>query len=133
MGRLGDALRQDLNRQAVRIAQTVTADITNDLRRTAPVVTGDLYTSIQGRYQVSTDRVTMDFTATAPYAEYVVEGTRPHPIRARNARALSFYWPKLGGQAFFKSVQHPGTRPNPFWSDVFDQASRYIEAALRRL
>ena len=44
MGRLGDALRQDLQTQAVRIAQTVTADITNDLRRTAPVVTGDLYT-----------------------------------------------------------------------------------------
>lgn len=133
MSKLGDALRLDLERQAVRLAQTVTADITNDLRRGAPVVTGDLYSSIQGRYQVSPDRVVMDFTAEAPYAQYVVEGTRPHPIRARNARALSFYWPKLGGQAFFKSVQHPGTRANPFWDDVFGQARRYLEAALRRL
>lgn len=49
-----------------------------------------------------------------PYAASVHEGARPHVIRAKHAPMLSFYWPKVGRQVFFKSVNHPGNRPNPF-------------------
>lgn len=35
-------------------------------------------------------------------------GARPHKIRAVNAKALSFFWPKVGSQVFFKEVNHPG-------------------------
>lgn len=40
------------------------------------------------------------------------EGTRPHIIRARNARALVFYM--NGNLVFAQSVRHPGTRANPY-------------------
>lgn len=49
------------------------------------------------------------------HAGYYYEGTRPHIIRATNARALVFRWPKVGPGLFrFKSVHHPGTKPHPF-------------------
>lgn len=35
-------------------------------------------------------------------------GAKPHVIRARNAKALSFFWDVVGGQVFFKQVNHPG-------------------------
>lgn len=57
-----------------------------------------------------------------PYAIYVHEGTKPHIIRARNAKALAFKWaanPSThpSGLSFFASVNHPGTKPNRFLSD----------------
>jgi hypothetical protein len=131
MGNLGDALRKDMDRQMRRVGQEVAADMTAELRRTSPVITGDLYSSITSRYTVTPDRVVIDFQAEAPYAQYVIEGTRPHVIRASSGRSLSFYWPKIGGQAFFKSVNHPGNAPNPFWSTVFKNTRSYLQRALR--
>ncbi|MEU4584873.1 hypothetical protein AB0F92_22700 [Kitasatospora aureofaciens] len=47
-----------------------------------------------------------------PATRYVVEGTRPHIIRPRRAKALRF---EIGGRTVFaKVVHHPGTRANPF-------------------
>lgn len=45
-------------------------------------------------------------------AKWTITGTRPHIITAKGGGVLSFYWPKIGGQAFFRSVHHPGTKPN---------------------
>jgi hypothetical protein len=51
-------------------------------------------------------------TCTHPATRYVIEGTRPHLIRPRRARALRF---EVGGDVVFtKLVRHPGTRPNNF-------------------
>lgn len=47
--------------------------------------------------------------AIAPHAFYVLEGTRPHKIVAKHKKAL-----KIPGFGVFKSVQHPGTKANPF-------------------
>ncbi|MYR64411.1 hypothetical protein GTY54_52110 [Streptomyces sp. SID625] len=52
--------------------------------------------------------VTCDHPATL----YVLEGTRPHLIRARRGKALRF---EVDGQVVFATVvRHPGTRPNNF-------------------
>ena len=51
--------------------------------------------------------------ASASYALFVDQPTRPHEIVARRAPFLRFYWgpPKgPGAVVFFKKVQHPGTR-----------------------
>lgn len=42
------------------------------------------------------------------------EGTPAHPITARRAPMLVFYWPKVGKVVSFRSVNHPGTQPNRF-------------------
>lgn len=47
-----------------------------------------------------------------PAVRFVIEGTRPHLIRPRRAKALRF---EVGGRVTYaKVVRHPGTRANPF-------------------
>lgn len=50
------------------------------------------------------------------YASYVSEGTDPHQIDGNPV--LSFYWPKIGKVVTVRSVQHPGTAPNPWWDTL---------------
>ncbi|MBT2490649.1 hypothetical protein J7E96_19440 [Streptomyces sp. ISL-96] len=57
-------------------------------------------------------------TCDHPAVRFVLDGTRPHVIRPRRAKALRF---DMGGRMVFaKKVNHPGTRANNF-----------LEAALR--
>jgi hypothetical protein len=49
----------------------------------------------------------------ARHGKWLEHGTRAHVIRARRARYLRFFWRKLGRVVYFKSVNHPGTRP--YW------------------
>ncbi|WP_086859899.1 hypothetical protein [Streptomyces milbemycinicus] len=47
-----------------------------------------------------------------PAVRYVLDGTRPHIIRPRRARALRF---EVDGRVVFSAfVRHPGTRANNF-------------------
>jgi len=46
------------------------------------------------------------------YGEFVRDGTRPHDIRPKNAKALRFM---IGSNVIFAMVvKHPGNRPNPY-------------------
>lgn len=62
----------------------------------------------------------------APYALYVVKGTRPHEIRPVNASVLAF---ETGGRMVFTPiVHHPGSKPNPFMQNaVWDARSKVDE------
>ena len=60
------------------------------------------------------------------YAAYVVNGTAPHLILPRAKRAL--YWP--GAAHPVRSVQHPGTKPNPFMTDALTAVGPQAEAAI---
>lgn len=73
------------------------------------------------------------------YGVYVHEGTAPHIIRPRRARAL--YW--KGARHPVRQVAHPGTRPRPFLREAavatqgqiqrhFDRAARAIESGWGR-
>ncbi|MFH8577113.1 hypothetical protein [Streptomyces zaomyceticus] len=55
-------------------------------------------------------------TCDHPAVRYVLDGTRPHVIRPRNAKALRF---DMGGRIVFaKKVNHPGTRANNFLGEA---------------
>lgn len=54
--------------------------------------------------------------STRSYALLHHEGTRPHVIRAKNAKALRFTNSR-GDVVFARSVQHPGTRANRYLKD----------------
>lgn len=97
-----------------RVHSSLTRQIATQARVDVPVRTGHLGRSIREDPQVMEGpfRVTGGVTAHARYAAAVHEGTRPHVIRARTAKALSFIW--HGERVFFHSVNHPGTRPRPF-------------------
>lgn len=73
---------------------------------------GRLRDSVRYERETSVGSVTMIFTASTPYAGYVIEGTGPHVIAASAARALQF---ELDGAVTYRRrVNHPGTKPNDF-------------------
>lgn len=64
--------------------------------------------------------------------KWLEEGTRPHVIEARIAKSLAFYWPKIGGMAYFKRVNHPGTKPYRFMEDTLAEKETSIVDVLSR-
>lgn len=95
--------------------RSLTRRIANQARADVPVKTGNLGRSIgELPQEYRPFHVSGGVEATADYAVFVHEGTRPHIIRARNAKALHFFWEWGNREVFAKSVHHPGTRARPF-------------------
>lgn len=65
-----------------------------------------------------------DVVSTAPHTLYVVKGTRPHRIEGNPL--LAFFWPKVGRNVVFRSVQHPGTKANDFLTRALRAARRSV-------
>jgi hypothetical protein len=89
-------------------------------KQEAPARSGALRKSIYA--QVRGDKSTI--RARAPYAGFVINGTPPHIIRAKD-KPLRF---QIGGATVFaRSVNHPGTKPNDFFSRALEAEQRRIE------
>ena len=97
--------------------------VLNRAKILAPVDTGRLRAS--GKIQYSglfTFRPKATVFFDVDYARYVNDGTRPHIIRPKNAKALRF---RVGGQIVYaKVVHHPGTRANPFLDRALREVTR---------
>ncbi|SHT27460.1 Uncharacterised protein [Mycobacteroides abscessus subsp. abscessus] len=88
--------------------------IATQARVDAPVRTGNLGRQVNEGHIGFTGPRTVSGSVgnNARYAVYVHEGSRPHLIRPRNAKALRF---QIGGRTVFaKLVHHPGTKARPF-------------------
>lgn len=115
---------QDLGREWVK---DVAADETSFIVKESPSRTGAFRRTIQPYWRAFT--VGVQFT---PYpklgyklVKWIREGTKPHIIRARNAKALRFY--VKGKARFAKMVHHPGTKANEF---VFRGARKFEQKRL---
>lgn len=93
----------------------------NRARILAPVDTGRLRASGKIKYTgFFTFRPKAVVSFDVEYAQMVHDGTRPHIIRPRTAKALRFV---IGGQVVYaRVVHHPGTRARPF----LDRALREV-------
>lgn len=113
-----DLNRPGLERQATPIIRRTHSSLTRksatQARVDVPVDTGRLGRSIRELPQVIVGpfHVTGGIGAFTKYAAAVHQGSRPHVIRARPGKTLSFIW--HGERVFFKSVRHPGSRARPF-------------------
>jgi hypothetical protein len=83
----------------------------NNIKKEAPYKEGRLKRSIRvdtrvnGKFSVI---VGYYDEGVAPHGDYVLFGTPPHEIRAKNAKALKTPY------GYFKKVDHPGTKANDF-------------------
>lgn len=68
----------------------------------------------------------------APHAEYVEKGTSSHIIRPVRARKLRFFWKKVGQVVEFDQVNHPGTKPRPFFKSAGFLGHTFLEHHLSR-
>lgn len=82
--------------------------------------TGKLAKSIKPQLTSASTGLVMRVGSDNKIALLHHEGTRRHRIVARNARALAFVW--HGRLVFFRSVNHPGTRANPYLVVAMAQA-----------
>ena len=82
---IAEATRQTLNRANVL----------------TPVKTGNLRSANQMTMRARRMSVTGTIENRTKYALAVHNGTRPHTIKARRAKALSFFWAKGGGVQVF--------------------------------
>ena len=111
-----------------------------------PVKTGNLRSANQMTMRARRMSVTGTIENRTKYALAVHNGTRPHTIKARRAKALSFFWAKGGGVQVFVPrtragkkmgtglrkgkdgkialwigkgfVRHPGTKARPWLDDA---------------
>ena len=67
-----------------------------------------------------------------PYANPIDKGARPHPIVARRAQNLVFYWKKMRRWFVGPRVNHPGNRPYKFAYRAWRSAYRVEGQILNR-
>lgn len=109
----------------------------------APSRTGEFRRAIRWRSFIKGGDVGFTVTAPQPLATYIIRGTRAHPIVARNAKMLAFPWPDgpknhpaydpKSGLFFFYSVNHPGTKRNPFISQAYRRWLPGARSDLRKM
>jgi hypothetical protein len=75
---------------------------------------GRLRESITDKTEISPALAQVLFYTTVFYAPFVLNGTAPHPITVKNARALRWLGRGGIGVNYATRVNHPGTRANPF-------------------
>jgi hypothetical protein len=94
------------------------------LQAEAPKNTGAFAAGIHFRtFDEGAGRLVLRTYSPRPLGEFIIRGTQAHPIRARQGKALTFFWPQGPqgpGTYSFKQVQHPGTQPNPYHQRAFD-------------
>ncbi len=124
----------DLRQGVARACQVATREI----RAAAPEASGELRRSIEPHQRNTRGGASAEIQIKAPHASFVRDGTPPHTITAKKARALRWEGGKYGsGPHFAKSVEHPGTSPNDFVSGGVKSGQQTLEnaahAAVRKL
>lgn len=81
--------------------------------------TGRMASKIKARVEVRANGITIIMESKASYSMFVHQGTRPHTIKPRTKKALS--WPGARPPGMFSRVNHPGYRGNPFLVEAMNQ------------
>lgn len=85
----------------------------NTAKIKAPVDTGIMRNAHRAEpIRIEGTMIRSAITVQTDYAAAVHDGSKPHLIKPRTKRALS--WKGAGGRAFATVVHHPGARPRPW-------------------
>lgn len=127
--------RDQLQGVIKKVGQEIIKDSKRYLEQNGNIDTKKLYGSIKGRYaMLGAKGHNYLVKASAKHAIYIEEGTRPHIIKAKNAKALRFF--SGDKPVFVKQVNHPGTKASPFMepalSDNIPDFVRGIEEVIGR-
>ena len=90
-----------------------------------PVDTGALKRAqVKAPVVLTGDKVVTGVEYLSPYARFVHEGTRPHPIVPKRKKVLAWI-PRGSGRAIYaRSVNHPGTKARPWLRESLDEAAQ---------
>lgn len=120
-----DGLRVELRQKATRTAQRVAREWERELTRTSPVDTGEMRSQTRVVSRPTSQGAEIIAEVDTDYAQYVAEGTAPHLIEPRKPGGVLVF--KIGNQTIFTArVHHPGTRPNPWWNNAYENVPNMI-------
>lgn len=80
---------------------------------------------IYGRVYIDTRKFPEVVAAT------LESGSKAHDIVAKNGKALSFFWPKVGGKVAFQRVHHPGFEGRSYMQSSIDELRPVITERIR--
>ncbi|CEP67880.1 Bacteriophage HK97-gp10, putative tail-component [Moorella glycerini] len=153
----GEQISQIVKRAAFDALYTATEGLLTKIINNTPIKTGTLR-----RSQTVTpyrDRMMVSISANTPYAVAVHEGSKPHEIIPREAKALAFipvagmrlkdrkplYRSKTGrlvvskkraAVVFAKRVRHPGYKGNPWMKRTveqnIDKVGKYVLRSVKK-
>lgn len=136
--------KQDAGKLVIK----ATLRVLNRAKILAPVDTGNLRASLTQEIKTRKKVVIGRVGTNVNYAWFVHEGTKPHKIKAKDAGALRFYWPKVGAVTVVPKktkvgrwsgylgkdkkifligkgyVDHPGTKGRPFLRTALREQAR---------
>lgn len=110
--------------QITRAIALSVALVNRQAKQEAPVKTGRLRSGIRSRISPFQGMV----ESTVNYGVFIHEGTAAHIIRPVKKKAL--YW--KGASHPVKSVQHPGTKPNPFMKRGAERSEGQVQLIFQR-
>ncbi len=110
-------LRQTVTTRARQAQVLAAADMRTRYRRAAPHKTGATQASIDIiNFRTGGTELRCTATATTPQAKFTDEGTRPHVIRPRRAKALRF---RVNGRIVYaQKVSHPGNKGTRWFTNT---------------
>ena len=123
------AVKIDLNKEVLKSALRITAQAKRNLYNNRSIKTSNLWKSITYRHIPSKHGA--EVYTDVFYAPYVEDGTQPHIIKVKNAKAL--HWISGNKHIFAKSVNHPGTRAKPFMKPAADKEQPLYIANIKRV
>lgn len=111
----------------------IAPEILAEMKRRAPVSMepggGRLRDSLKYERRNTGRGVEARFLSNVSYAKFVDEGTKPHRIEPREARVL--HWSSGASDVFARSVNHPGTRANPFIQRAIDSLMPWVKQQMK--
>jgi len=125
---LPENIRNEMRVEGRRLTDLVVAE--------APKATGKFASKISFRTYSTSKTTGFSVFLPQPIGSYIIEGTKPHTIAAKRSGALSFFWsagPSGPGRYAFKSVFHPGTKPNKFTGRAFRRWMPGARGSLERI
>lgn len=122
----GQHIKRQVQNEIVYTAQ----EIRTESQMRVPVDTSRLKKSAY--VNMKRNRLGAEIGYRTKYAAPVEFGSRPHVIRPKNAKVLSWK-PKGGGRVFAKVVNHPGTKPRPFLMPAFERQTRLMKVEIKKI
>ena len=128
-------LREQVIEFASAVAEAAAEAFLADADAAAPERSGELKRSRYGPtlsfVRENVIRATCGYSA--PQAEWTDQGTRSHPIVARRAKSLRFFWdngPDGPGWYNFPAVNHPGFEGSGWFTDLVVNWEDYVQSAV---
>jgi hypothetical protein len=128
-----DDLRREVRQSGERIARSAAISLQAQLRQTGPEVTGNLNKKTTVRVTSVGNVIVTEAVVDTDYAAPVIKGARAHVIRAKRPGGFLRFPGKGGVLVFRKQVNHPGSKPNPYWQDALNRWGDLLQAAANRL